>query len=171
MLRFTNLKISAQLLTVSALSLICLAMIGIMGVLGLKVINEQSEIMYVRNFTKLQLANDALSTLQNIAILAPLYAVNLDKTHFSTNMEQYEAFLTDILVQYETLIVNEQERELFEEAKRTYADYIKAAKLIVSATSTEEATAIGNQFQPKRVKSVAEFEKLVEYNTNQAQMR
>ena len=52
MLRFTNLKISAQLLTVSALSLICLAMIGIMGILGLKVINERSEIMYVRNFTK-----------------------------------------------------------------------------------------------------------------------
>lgn len=171
MFRFANLRISTQLLIVSALSLICLATVGIWGLLGLKYVSEQSEIMYVRNFTKLQLANEALSTLQNIAILAPVYAIYLDETYFSTNMEQYEAFFADLLVQYETLVVNEQEKEMFEEAKKAYIDYIQAAKTIVSASTTEEAAALGNQLQPKRVESVAAFEELVEYNTNQAQMR
>src|SRR5690606_18465825 len=97
------------------------------------------------------------NTLQDIAILAPLYAATLDRDYFDTNMTQHLATFEEILARYENLIVNDQEKALFEEAKRAYTEYIREAVTIVSATTTEDATALGYQFQPKRMKTVEEF--------------
>lgn len=154
MFRLANLRIFAQLFMVSTLSLACLVIVGLWGMAGLRVSNAQAEMMYNRQFAKLQLAHEALNTLQNIASLAPAYAASLNQTSFVTNLDRYNVAFNQIIGRYEALIDDEDEQSLFEQARQAYLDYTKAAQAILSARSGAEAMAVNNRILPQRVQSL-----------------
>ncbi|NLC77304.1 MAG: hypothetical protein GX750_06755 [Clostridia bacterium] len=171
MLKLHNFNTATQMLLAASVGLLCLLLIGFMGISSLSTINEQAEIMYERNMNKLLLANEARSVLQNLAILGPVYATNMDRMAFTTNLEKYEADFAQIMAQYETLIVNEQERELFQKVKSIYNDYLDSTKNLLSARNQAEAAAMGADILPKRVASIESMYNLIDYNMTAAETR
>lgn len=171
MVRLRNLKTSVQLLLAASVGLLCLIIIGVLGIASLGNINEQAEIMYERNMAKLLLANEAKSTLQNLAILAPTFAATMDRASFTTNLTASETEFANLLSQYESLIVNEEEKKIFANAIINYEDYLNSTKSLLQATDQAQAAAMGAIIGPKRAAALGSMDDLINYNMSAAETR
>lgn len=143
---FYNLKISLKLLIGFATIILIATAIGIVGIVNLQEINQEDNELYENDVLGLQYAADANGQFQRIRLNSSKMLLQEEKDAIleSTNkVSEHITNLEEALKKYETTIIVEEDKSIFDNALTLWEKYNSSLK------SAIELAELGNMQEAK----------------------
>lgn len=176
---FYNLKISVKLLISFMIVATIAAVIGIVGVVNLRNIDYQDTLLYEENALGLQYAGEANGQFQRTRVntLKVLFlGDNSDaRSEYMGKITEHLSNAEKELKAYEDGIINEKDREIFDELKPLWEEYksiVQNCIGLIQSGKIEEAKKLLLEDSDTTIDSLNElFLKISEYNATAAKER
>jgi len=171
---FYNLKISAKLLIGFITVAVLAAIIGLVGIINLRSIIKEDTELYQHNVLGLEYAANANVQFQRIRLNnSKMLLEGEGSTNFTAidKITEHIANLEEALNNYESTIVNEEERLLLTEVKSLWKEYNSATQNAIELTKSgkpaEAKLLLENSYAYTEALNDL-FEKLFEHNVSSA---
>ncbi|PKM94514.1 MAG: methyl-accepting chemotaxis protein [Firmicutes bacterium HGW-Firmicutes-1] len=171
---FNNLKIKIKLLICFLIVAIFTGTVGTIGIFNMSASNDRTDSIYHNNFLPSHKLALVERNLQLIRVNYFLMLYEEDMSTYKERVNQVNEWSKENdanLLEYEKLIINEEDRELFNALNGTLVGYkeIRAKAIaLIGEGKYIEAKAITPEFAKKRSEVETAVEALISYNINLA---
>lgn len=168
---FYNLKTKAKLIVCFIVLAIFTGIVGVVGISNMNTLNVNSNHMYNNNFLPSQALATIQTSLQNVRANHLLSIYEQDPSKLQTRLDEIAKLVqktNESLKNYETTIVGDEERKLYEEVMTTLSTYRNARNEnieLVKQQKYAEALEELSKVTEARLKSDEALEVLVNFNT------
>ncbi|WP_146201084.1 HAMP domain-containing methyl-accepting chemotaxis protein [Methanospirillum lacunae] len=172
MIQLDTISMSKKLLILIIIGVFAIMFTGVCGLFTAGEINSEVNQIYKNKYTHSMLAYGAYSDMLNYAIGGYTFTlastVSEKQQIFQTKMDPFGVSLLKRLDDYSSIEMNDNEKGLIEEIKKSSAEYLETTKQVNSLTlqgKDEEATQLRIQSAiPKRNLILTDLQKLMDDN-------
>lgn len=154
MKKIKNLKISTGIVLMAVLAVIFTSLIGIMNQIALKAVNSNVTRMHTKSVEPLGLVAGLRGEFLNIRIVVNKSFINYNEK-YSEELEVHNIKIGKYLEQYDSIEVDDKERQAIENFKRNYEKYIQGSRETIillkeqkdATRDYEELTELGSNIE------------------------